>query len=273
MQLTLCVKRDLHGCIFLNKLLPQLAGHEISVLLSEKYRPAEGGIPALAEMAFLERDLPIDTLFPLIDSALAAGQKASEWLTFNGLQKKYGFSLSTVIDRPQLAAVLESLRPELVISARFSHIFTSAMLAQVKHGIINIHPAALPSFAGLFGPMRTLAEGHDCFTCAVHLVDQGIDSGPLLHVARLPIKPGEGLLHQIAEIYPLAIPYLLTAIARLSRGEVLMPEPQDTSTRRYRSFPSPAEVAEFVAGGGRFWDALPYQQLLQRFQPKSALVE
>ena len=32
MQLTLCVKRDLHGCIFLNKLLPQLAGHEIGPL-------------------------------------------------------------------------------------------------------------------------------------------------------------------------------------------------------------------------------------------------
>ena len=96
MQLTLCVKRDLHGCIFLNKLLPQLAGHQISVLLSEKYRPDEGGIPALAEMAFLERNLPIDTLFPLIDSAIAGGQKAGEWLTFTGLQKKYGFSLSTV---------------------------------------------------------------------------------------------------------------------------------------------------------------------------------
>ena len=142
------------------------------------------------------------------------------------------------------------------------------MLALVKHGIINIHPAALPSFAGLFGPMRTLAEGHDCFTCAVHLVDPGIDSGPLLHVARLPIKPGEGLLHQIAEIYPLAIPYLLHAIERLSRGEVLAPAAQDRSARRYRSFPSPAEVAAFSAGGGRFWDAPPYQQLLQKFQPE-----
>ena len=107
MQLTLCVKRDLHGCIFLNKLLPQLAGHEISVLLSEKYRPAEGGIAALAEMAFLERNLPIDTLFPLLDAAIAAGQKAGEWLTFNGLQKKYGFSLSTVAAPAQLAGVLD----------------------------------------------------------------------------------------------------------------------------------------------------------------------
>lgn len=267
MQLTLCVKRDLHGCIFLNKLLPQLAGHQISVLLSEKYRPAEGGIAALAEMAFLERNLPIDTLFPLIDSAVAAGQMAGEWLTFKGLQKKYGFSLSTVTDRPQLAAELEMLRPELVISARFSHIFTPAMLALVKHGIINIHPAALPSFAGLFGPMRTLAEGHGSFTCAVHLVDQGIDSGPLLHVASLPVKPGEALLHQIADIYPLAIPFLLEAIACLSRAEALALVGQDSSARRYRSFPSTAEVAAFVAGGGRFWDAYPYQQLLQRFQP------
>lgn len=267
MQLTLCVKRDLHGCIFLNQLLPQLAGHEINVLLSEKYRPDEGGIAALAEMAFLERGLPIDALFPLIDCAVAAGQASGEWLTFNGLQKKYGFSLSTVTDRPQLAAALENLRPALVISARFSHIFTPAMLALVQHGIINIHPAALPAFAGLFGPMRTLAEGHDSFTCVVHQVDQGIDSGPLLHVVKLPIKPGEGLLHQIAEIYPLAIPYLLDAISGLSRGEALQPKAQDSSTRRYRSFPSPAEVAAFSAGGGRFWDALPYQQLLARFQP------
>ena len=267
MQLTLCVKRDLHGCLFLNKFLPQLAGHEISVLLSEKYRPDEGGIPALAEMAFLERSLPIDSFFPLIDSAVAAGQKAGEWLTFSGLEKKYGFSLSTVTDRPQLAFALEKLRPELVISARFSLIFTPAMLALVKHGIINIHPAALPSFAGLFGPMRTLAEGHDCFTCAVHLVDQGIDSGPLLHVATLPVMPGEGLLHQIANIYPLAIPYLLDAIDYLSRGEVLAQTPQDRSTRRYRSLPSAAGGGAFIAAGGRLWDVMPYPQLVEGFQP------
>jgi hypothetical protein len=102
----------------------------------------------------------------------------------------------------------------------------------------------------------------------VHLVDQGIDSGPLLHVAKLPIKPGEALLHQIADIYPLAIPYLLAAIASLSRGEVLAAEPQGSSTRCYRSFPSSAEIAAFSAAGGRFWDALPYQQLLEKFQPE-----
>lgn len=269
MQLTLCVKRDLHGCIFLNKLLPKLAGYSISVLLSNKHRPGESEIPALAEMAFLERSLPIDVLFPLVDASIAAGRQAGKWLTFSGLEEKYGFSSSTVSDRLQLAAALEKLQPELVISARFSLIFTAAMLQIPRHGIINIHPAALPAFAGLFGPMRTVAEGHTSFTCSVHLVDQGIDSGPLLHLATRPIKPGEGLLHQIVEIYPLAIPYLLDAIGTLGRGQALTQQVQDRSARRYRSFPSAEEIAAFVSTGGRFWDVAAYQQLIQRFQPET----
>lgn len=267
MQLTLCVKRDLHGCIFLNKLLPQLDGHHIKVLLSDKHRPDEGGIPALAEMAFLERTLPVDIVFPLIDSTLAAGGMAGEWLTFNGLAKKYEFSTSTVTNLPQLELALADCCPELIISSRFSLIFTPALLQIPRHGIINIHPAALPQFAGLFGPMRTLAEGKSIFTCAVHLVDQGIDTGPLLHVENLPVKPGEGLLHQIAEIYPSAIPCLLDAIKRLADGKKLSITPQDKNLRCYRSFPSATEISAFLASGGRFWDAEPYQQLLERFQP------
>ena len=59
MKLLLCVKQDLHGCIFLNHLLPKLAGHDVRVLLSDKTRPAEHHIPALAELAYLERGLPL----------------------------------------------------------------------------------------------------------------------------------------------------------------------------------------------------------------------
>jgi len=268
MQLTLCVKRDLHGCIFLNKLLPQLEGHAINLLLSDKHRADEGSIPALAEMAFLERSLPIDIVFPLIDATLATGGMPGKWLTFNGLAEKYGLATTTVTNLAQLAAALADCHPELIISSRFSLIFTPAMLAIPRHGIINIHPAALPQFAGLFGPMRTLAEGNAAFTCAIHLVDQGIDTGPLLHCESLPVRPGEGLLQQIANIYPLAIPFLLAAIKQLSDGKKLSITPQDKSLRCYRSFPSASEIADFLASGGRFWDAGPYQQLLEGFQPR-----
>ena len=270
MRLTLCVKRDLHGCIFLNKLLPQLAGHAITVLLSDKHRPAEDDIPALAEMAFLERDLPIDTLFPLIDAAAAVTGAAGEWLTFKALAERHGYAMATAVEGDDVMRAFVEWRPEFVISARFSLIFSPEMLRMVKHGIVNIHPAALPEFAGLFGPMRTLAEGHSVFTCAVHLVDEGIDTGPLLHVENLQVRPGAGLLHQIADIYPLAIPYLLEAIRSVSSGQPLHRLAQDRSRRRYRSFPTHEEVADFLAEGRRFWDVEAYRRLLRKFQGPSS---
>lgn len=267
MRLTLCVKRDLHGCIFLNHLLPQLQGHDISLLLSDKHRPGEQVIPELAEIAWLERTLPLTRIFPAIDALKAQPRTDGRWLTFQGLVDFYGFSVFTAGDRQSLADAIEQLQPELIISARFSLIFTEAMIAATRHGIINIHPAALPQFAGLFGPMRTLAEGHRQFTCAVHRVDRGIDSGPLLYQATLPIRPDEGLLHQIAGIYPLAIPYLLDALTRLTRGEGLPATAQDPAARRYRSFPDAAEIGAFVAQGHRFWDRAGYEALIGRFCP------
>ena len=264
MRITLCVKRDLHGCIFLNQLLPGLRGHEISVLLSDKHRPGENQIPELAEMAWLERTLPVETLFPMLD---AQEHQKGDWLSFQGLADFCGFSVSTAADRPTLTDSLDRLQPELIISARFSLIFTEAMIKAARHGIINIHPAALPQFAGLFGPMRTMAEAHDRFTCAVHLVDPGIDSGPLLYTADLPLCPGEALLHQIADIYPLAIPYLLDAIRQLSAGAPLCGTPQDRSTRRYRSFPDRSEIDAFIVQGHRFWDKTAYESLIGRFLP------
>lgn len=267
MRITLCVKRDLHGCIFLNQLLHHLQGHEISLLLSDKHRPGEERIPALAEMAWLERTLPIDHIFPEIDRQARPRATQGSWRTFREMADFYHFSVFTVADRNELADALATQPADLVISARFSLIFTEAMITATRHGIINIHPAALPEFAGLFGPMRTLAEGRREFTCAVHSVDRGIDTGPLLYSATLPVRRGEALLHQIADIYPLAIPWLLDAIAALERGTTLLATPQNRDSRRYRSFPDRAEIDAFIAQGHCFWDKVAYENLISRFLP------
>jgi folate-dependent phosphoribosylglycinamide formyltransferase PurN len=268
MRLTLCVKHDLHGCIFLNHLLPQLDGHEITVLLSEKYRPHESDLPALAQMAFLEQGLPLDTLFPAIDACVAAGGRPGKWLTFNGLAERYGFETRTAQRSAQLAGILEAWQPDLVISARFSLIFKPNDIRLPKHGILNIHPAELPAFGGLYTPMRTVAEGHTRFACTLHRIDEGIDTGPIVHIAYRPIPPGEALLHQTAEIYPLVIPQLLHAIERFAAGQNVPVVEQDASRRRYSSFPSPEEIVAFHARGGRFWDGDAYLRLIAPFRPK-----
>ena len=127
MRLIVCVKRDLHGCVFLNRLLPRLANHQVHVLLADKTRPAECSIPELSELAYLERGLPLQRLFPLLDQMPAA---AAEWATFAGLEKRHGLRCERLddINAPATLSALQAFAPDLIISARFSYIFKPAAI-------------------------------------------------------------------------------------------------------------------------------------------------
>jgi len=265
MRLILCVKRDLHGAIFLNQLLPRLAGHTVWILLSDKTRPAENDIPALAELAFLERTLPIHRLLPLIDRRGQAG----DWRSFEALARLHAMACE-VVPSVNDETTVERVRryvPDLIVSARFSHIFKPQIIDVPRHGIINIHPGELPAFAGLFAPMRSVAEGRRELTCCLHWIDPGIDSGPIIATKRLPFRPEQDLLGQIAQLYPLAIEPLLEIIDRLERGDPVPATPQDRARRRYRSMPDGAEIDAFLAAGHRFWHPASYNALLSRFMP------
>lgn len=265
MRLILCVKRDLHGAIFLNRLLPRLAGHAVWILLSDKTRPAEHDVPALAALAFLERSLPVGRLFPL----LAASGTHGEWQGFEALARTHQAPCDIVagINDEAMVARLRDFAPDLIVSARFSHIFKPPAIAVPRRGIINIHPGDLPAFAGLFAPMRTVAEGHPELTCCLHWIDPGIDSGPVIARRGLPYRRDADLLSQIAELYPLAIEPLLDIIGCLERDQAIPGAAQDRSRRRYRSMPEAAEVAAFLAAGHRFWHPDSYDALLCRFMP------
>jgi hypothetical protein len=268
MRLILCVKRDLHGAIFLNRLLPRLAGHTVRVLLSDKTRPAENDIPALAELTFLERTLPLRRMFPLVDRVGQAG----EWRSFESLARAYAVPCEIVagINDDDALATVRDYAPDLIVSARFSHIFKPPVIAVPRHGIINIHPGELPDFAGLFAPMRSIAAGRGELACCLHWIDPGIDSGPVIATRHLPYRREQDLLSQIADLYPLAIEPLLEVIDRLACGETVPGVPQDPRRRRYRSMPDAAEVASFLAAGHRFWHPASYDTLLARFMTSDA---
>lgn len=271
MRLILCVKRDLHGCIFLNRLLPRLVGHQVRILLSDKTRAAENDIPELAQLAYLERVLPIERLFPLLDGGSTAGV-AGEWATFTGLTTRYGARCEVVADINAAAVIadLAAYAPDLIVSARFSHLFAPAAIAIARYGVLNVHPGELPAYAGLFAPLRTVAEGGEKLVCCLHRIDAGIDSGPIVAVESLPYRRELGLLAQIAEIYPLAIEPLLAVLDRLAAGGDIASRAQDRSRRRYRSLPDAPEIAAFLAAGHRLWTASSYDALLARFRPPAA---
>lgn len=269
MRIVVCAKRDLLSCHFLNQLLPLLRGHQLHVWLADKTRPQEHSIAALAEIAFIERTLPVDLLFPLIDGLPAATLPPAEYATFNGLARRHHITIETVADvnSPPILEQLRQLQPDLLISARFSYIFKAAALAIPRYGIINVHPGELPRYAGLFAPMRMLLEGMKELACTVHWIDEGIDTGPIIAIHRQPLQRQQSLIGQINQLYCLAIPTLLAQIDALTDGQATGGLAQDASTRCYRSLPSASEMTDFAASGAVYWKPDEYRDWLLRFIP------
>lgn len=105
-------------------------------------------------------------------------------------------------DRPAWDAALTdavaAYAPDLVVSAGFMRILGPRFLARFEGRIINTHPALLPAFPGAHGVRDALAYGVRITGSTVHLVDAGVDTGPILAQEAVPVLPGddEASLHE-----------------------------------------------------------------------------
>jgi len=90
-----------------------------------------------------------------------------------------------------LAERLDTLGCELIVLAGFMRILGPAVIERFEGRIVNIHPSLLPAFPGKDAPAQALAAGVSVSGCSVHLVDAGVDSGPILGQAAIPVLPGD----------------------------------------------------------------------------------
>jgi len=97
-----------------------------------------------------------------------------------------------------LTEQVAAFHPDLVVSAGFMKILGPAFLARFGGRIINTHPALLPSFPGAHGVRDALDYGVRFTGSTVHLVDAGVDTGPILAQEPVPVLPGddEAALHE-----------------------------------------------------------------------------
>ena len=108
--------------------------------------------------------------------------------------------------------VLEAHRIELVCLAGFMRILTSWFVERWTGHMINIHPALLPLYRGLHTHERALADGVKLHGASVHFVVPGMDEGPIIAQAAVPVLDGDTpdalgarVLAQEHVIYPLAL--------------------------------------------------------------------
>jgi phosphoribosylglycinamide formyltransferase 1 len=117
-----------------------------------------------------------------------------------------------------LADAIAAHRPDLVISAGFMKIVGPAVLAAFGGRLINTHPALLPAFPGAHAVRDALAAGVDVTGTTVHLVDAGVDTGPVLAQREVAVVPGddEASLHE--RIKTVERELLVETVARLVRA-------------------------------------------------------
>ncbi|HZO83033.1 MAG TPA: phosphoribosylglycinamide formyltransferase [Candidatus Binataceae bacterium] len=111
-----------------------------------------------------------------------------------------------------LAAALNEHGVELVACAGFMRLLSPVMLAAFPDRIMNIHPALLPAFPGIDAQKAALEYGVRIAGCTVFFVREGVDDGPIIVQAAVPVMPGDDeerlskrILAQEHRIYPLAI--------------------------------------------------------------------
>jgi phosphoribosylglycinamide formyltransferase-1 len=88
--------------------------------------------------------------------------------------------------------------PDLIVSAGFMKILGPAFLARFPGRVVNTHPALLPAFPGAHAVPEALAYGVKVTGCTVHLVDAGVDTGPILAQRAVDVLDGddEEILHE-----------------------------------------------------------------------------
>lgn len=109
---------------------------------------------------------------------------------------------------------------EIVCLAGYMRLLTPFLVDAWAGRMLNIHPSLLPAFPGLDTHARALAAGAKLHGCTVHLVTQGMDEGPILAQAAVPVLAGdteddlaERVLRQEHALYPAALAAFASARA------------------------------------------------------------
>jgi phosphoribosylglycinamide formyltransferase-1 len=128
----------------------------------------------------------------------------------------------------EVVAVLREFQVDLVCLAGFMRILSPYLVREFPRRILNIHPALLPSFPGEDAQRQALEHGVKFTGCTVHLVDEGMDTGPIVCQAVVPVQDDDTaetlaarILQEEHRIYSEAICLLLEDKLRFEGRRVL----------------------------------------------------
>ncbi|MXP62317.1 phosphoribosylglycinamide formyltransferase [Roseomonas sp. M0104] len=152
-----------------------------------------------------------------------------------------GFGKDRAAFEAAMEAELAAHGVELIALAGFMRVLTEGFTRRWEGRMLNIHPSLLPAFPGLDTHARALAAGVRLHGCTVHLVTPGVDEGPIVAQAAVPVLATDAeealarrVLAEEHRLYPTALAWLASGQLRLENGRAVLntaPQPSGESLR------------------------------------------
>ena len=142
----------------------------------------------------------------------------------------------------KVVAALREAGAEWICLAGYMRLLSPAFLDAFPQRVVNIHPSLLPAFPGVDAQAQALAHGVRVAGCTVHLVDAGLDSGPIVVQRTVPVADGDTgetlsarILEQEHLAYPEAMRRLLGESWRIEGRRLVFSEGYQGSERRFEA--------------------------------------
>ncbi|KRD56567.1 MULTISPECIES: phosphoribosylglycinamide formyltransferase [Sinorhizobium/Ensifer group] len=182
---------------------------------------------ALAKAA-AEPGFPAEIVAVIADKADAGGLVKAAALgiaTRSFLRKDFD---SKDAHEAAILAELDRLSPDIICLAGYMRLLSATFIQRHQGRILNIHPSLLPLFPGLHTHQRAIDAGMKVAGCTVHFVTEGMDEGPILAQAVVPVLPGdtsESLAARVLTVehrtYPMALRLMAEGKVRMEDGRAV----------------------------------------------------
>jgi phosphoribosylglycinamide formyltransferase-1 len=188
-------------------------GSNLQAILEACARP---GFPAHVAVVISDRERAV-----ALERARAAGVEA-RWINPKDFADREAFDRALVQE-------LNARGVGLVCSAGFMRILSPVYVRAFAGRSLNIHPSLLPAFPGLHAQRQALDHGAKVAGATVHFTDEGMDSGPIVLQAAVPVEPGDTeetlsarILLQEHRLYPEAIRLFAEGRLRIEGRRVIV---------------------------------------------------
>ncbi|KQS96664.1 MULTISPECIES: phosphoribosylglycinamide formyltransferase [unclassified Rhizobium] len=182
---------------------------------------------ALAKAA-AEQDFPAEIVAVISDKPDAGGLAKAQALgidTFCFARKDYD---SKEAHEAAILSQLASLAPDIVCLAGYMRLLSASFINAYEGRIINIHPSLLPLFPGLHTHQRAIDAGMTTAGCTIHFVTEGMDEGPVILQAQVPVLEGDTadtlaarVLVEEHKSYPAALRLIADGKVRMDGGRTV----------------------------------------------------